>query len=301
MDFAAAQKAILDLLGQVSAGDLPKMINWMSTSSEIKHLILSNGDLILQSIAEDLRNCLPVEAMVSSESRVMQNIQNLKHPTLHVDAFLYDDDTIDSLCDEGKINRHYCLSCGSRKTAPLDFLSHSFSLVELKYLFQHVLPDLTGKTLIDIGSRLGSVLYAGYIYSSARRLQGVEMNGEFCNLQDKIIRKYQFADRIKVYHSDICCQTALLQEADVVILNNVFEYFLDKEEQAKAWTVLNENLRKRGSLLVTVPSLKESLENLQINIRLDQWVEEIKLDYDVYLGEDTDQQVLKDIHLYTVH
>ncbi|XP_053330573.1 uncharacterized protein LOC128504516 [Spea bombifrons] len=300
MDVAEAQCAILGLLGQVSAEALPKVIHWMKHSSDIEELTTSNNDVILQSIAEDLRSFLPLEAMVSTENQAIQAIENLEQPTLHVDAFLYDDDTIDSLCKEGKMSRDYCLSCGSRKTAPLEFLSHSFSPVELKYLFQHALPDLAGKTLVDVGSRLGAVLYAGYVYSSASRLCGVEMNAEFCDLQQKIIQKYQFADRIQVYHSDVCSQKSLLQDADVVVLNNVFEYFLNKKEQIKAWTFLNENIRKKGSLVVTVPSLKESLEKLQMNIKLDQWVEEIELDSDVYLGEDTDQQALSDIHLYAI-
>ncbi|KAM4690222.1 uncharacterized protein WCC33_017633 [Rhinophrynus dorsalis] len=300
MDLHQAQRAIFDVLGQVSPGALPKVIHWMKTSSDIEELTTSNSDVILRSIAEDLRSCLPVEAMVSSENQVIQNILSLKQPTLHVDSFLYDDDTIDSLCDEGKMSRNYCMSCGSRNTAPLDFISHSFSLVELKFLFQYVLPDLTGKTLVDVGSRLGAVLYAGYVYSSASLLQGVEMNAEFCNLQEKIVKKYQFADRIQVHHSDICSQRSLLQDADVVVLNNVFEYFLDKVEQAKVWTFMKENLRKKGCLIVTVPGLKESMEKLQMSLQLDQWVEEIELDPDVYLGPDTDHQALSDIHLYSV-
>lgn len=40
-----------------------------------------------------------------------------------------------------------------------DFISHSFSMTELRFLFQHVLPDLSGRTLVDVGSRLGAVLY----------------------------------------------------------------------------------------------------------------------------------------------
>lgn len=40
-------------------------------------------------------------------------------PTVHVDAFLYDDEIIDSLCEEGKMSRNYCLTCGSHQTAPL--------------------------------------------------------------------------------------------------------------------------------------------------------------------------------------
>ncbi|MEE6493192.1 hypothetical protein FKM82_016758 [Ascaphus truei] len=224
---------------------------------------MSNTDVILQSIAEDLRSFLPVEAMVSSENQVMQKMQELQQPTLHVDAFLYDDETIDSFCEDGKMSRNYCVSCGSRKTAPIDFLSHSFSLLELKFLFQHVLPDLSGKVLVDVGSRLGAVLYA-------------------------------------VFQADICNQRSLLQDADVVVLNNVFEYFLDEVEQLKAWKYIRGDLRQKGCLLVTVPSLQESLAKLKMNIQLEQWVEEIELDPDVYLGPDTDQQSLSDIHLYCV-
>lgn len=40
-----------------------------------------------------------------------------------------------------------------------EFISHSFSIPELQFLFQNVLPDLTGKLVIDVGSRLGAVLY----------------------------------------------------------------------------------------------------------------------------------------------
>ncbi|KAM4664510.1 uncharacterized protein O3C94_012591 isoform 2-T2 [Discoglossus pictus] len=265
MDVNEAQQAILNLLRQVSPGALPAVIHWMRNSGEIEDLATSNDDVILQSIAEELRNCLPIEAMVSSESKAIQNIQELQQPTLHVDAFLYDEEAVDSLCDEGKMSRNYCLSCGSRKTAPIEFLSHSFSLLELKFLFQHVLPDLAGKTLVDVGSRLGAVLYAGYVYSAASRLCGVEINDEFCNHQENIIKKYHFEDRIQVFHSDICSQKSLLQDADVVVLNNVFEYFLDKVEQLKAWTFLYENLKKRGCLLVTVPSLQESLDKLQVS------------------------------------
>lgn len=42
---------------------------------------------------------------------------------------------------------------------PAEFISHSFSISELQFLFLHVLPDLTGKLVVDVGSRLGAVLY----------------------------------------------------------------------------------------------------------------------------------------------
>lgn len=49
----------------------------------------------------------------------LHQIQQQPEPTVHVDAFLYDEDFIDSLCEEGKMSRYYCMVCGSHQTAPL--------------------------------------------------------------------------------------------------------------------------------------------------------------------------------------
>ncbi|XP_021258051.1 uncharacterized protein LOC110401357 isoform X3 [Numida meleagris] len=267
---------------------------------DFDEFVVTNNDVILKNIAEDLRNHLPIEAMFNSEHLAIQKVHQHPLPMVHVDAFLYDDDFVDTLCEEGRMSRNYCTECGSYKTASLEFISHSFSLMELKFLYQHVLPDLTGKVVVDVGSRLGAVLFAGYLYSSASQLYGVEMNADFCQLQEMTITKYQFTDRIKVVHADIRTQASLLQKADVVVMNNVFEYFLDRLEQARAWEFIACNVKKRGSLLVTVPSLKESLSKLQMDIQLSQWLEEVQLNYDVCLEKDVDREVLEQIHLYRI-
>ncbi|XP_061223560.1 uncharacterized protein LOC133219918 isoform X6 [Neopsephotus bourkii] len=167
-------------------------------SDDFDELVVTNNEVVLKNIAEDLRNRLPMEAMFNSEHQAVQKIHQHPLPMIHVDAFLYDDDFVDSLCEEGKMSRSYCTECGSYKTASLEFISHSFSLMELKFLYQHVLPDLTGKVVVDVGSRLGAVLFAGYLYSSASQLYGVEMNADFCQLQEMMVTKYQFIDRIKL-------------------------------------------------------------------------------------------------------
>ncbi|KAL8169245.1 UNVERIFIED_CONTAM: hypothetical protein K2H54_041536 [Gekko kuhli] len=107
--------------------------------------------------------------------------------------------------------------------------------MELKFLYHHVLPDLTGKVVVDVGSRLGAVLFGGYFYSSASQIYGVEINADFCHMQEVIVAKYQLDERIKVLNADIRTQASLLQNADAVVMNNVFEYFLDKEEQASGY------------------------------------------------------------------
>ncbi|EMP30751.1 hypothetical protein UY3_12173, partial [Chelonia mydas] len=223
---------------------------------DFDEFMLSNNDVVLRSIAEDLRNCLPIEAMLNSEHLAIQKILEQPEPTVHVDAFLYDDDIIDSLCEKGKMSRNYCVVCGSHKTAPLEFISHSFSLMELKFLYQYALPDLTGKILVDVGSRLGAVLFG-------------------------------------VLHSDICTQTSLLQNADVVVMNNVFEYFLDRLEQARLG-------RNRQPLRLQIGTARVLNVMGKTDILLSQWVEEMKLDYDVYMEKDIDREALEQIHLYKI-
>lgn len=305
MNLNDAKNEILQVLSKTDRQHLPKLVEWLKTSDDLDDFLVDNQIIILQSIAEDLRASLPLDAMVPSETMAIQKTCQKTHPTVHVDAFLYDDEMVDSLCEEGKMSRNYCLSCGSHRTAPLEFISHSFSIPELKFLFHNVLPDLTGKLVMDVGSRLGAVLYGGYLYSAAAQLVGVEISSEFVQLQTMAVEKYGFSDRIQVIHGDIRSQSALLQNADVLIMNNVFEYFMQPSDQMQAWQFISQNFRKKGALLVTVPSIQESLALLQENVSLEmlplsQWIEEVPLDYPVYVKNDTDADSLKQIHLYRV-
>lgn len=68
---------------------------------------------------------------------------------------------MDELCDAGKLSRNYCQKCGSKDTKPLNYISHSASVVQLQFLFQVLLKDrIKDKVVLDVGSRLGAVLYA---------------------------------------------------------------------------------------------------------------------------------------------
>ncbi|XP_047467239.1 uncharacterized protein zgc:109986 isoform X1 [Mugil cephalus] len=300
MDFSEAKLQLQQLLSGVSPSELPKLLDWMRNSEELEDALLDNRRVMLQSIADDLRVRLPLDAMMPSETSTQLKIQQRSRPTVHVDGFLYDDEHVDALCEEGAMSRSYCLSCGSQRTAPLDFVSHSFSVSELQFLFQNVLPDLSGRTLVDVGSRLGAVLYGGHVYSSASRLLGLELNEEFVRLQNDILLKYRLTDRVQVLHADVCTQDELLQNADVLVMNNVFEYFMEPSEQIRAWSFIMRTFRRRGSLLVTVPSLQESLNALQQEALPSGWVEELPVDYNVYLGRDMDPDALRQIHLYRV-
>uniref|UniRef100_A0A2I4AJ46 Uncharacterized protein zgc:109986 n=1 Tax=Austrofundulus limnaeus TaxID=52670 RepID=A0A2I4AJ46_AUSLI len=299
MNFVEAKLELQQLLNKVNLCEVGKLLDWMKNSDELDHLLLDNNKVILQNIADDLRARLPLDAMFPSEAAAHLKMQQCARPTVHVDSFLYGDEQVDSLCEEGAMSRNYCLSCGSFRTAPLEFISHSFSATELQFVFQNLLPDLRDRTVVDVGSRLGAVLYGGYVYSSASRLFGLEVNEDFVRLQNDIVHKYKLCDRVQVVHADVCTQEVLLQSTDVLIMNNVFEYFLESSKQVSAWRFIMQTFRKTGSLLVTVPSLQESLNALQVALE-PGWVEELPVDYNVYLGRDTDPEALRQIHLYRV-
>jgi hypothetical protein len=80
--------------------------------------------------------------------------------SVFVDAFLYDDDAVDELCDARRLSRCYCPDTTRPKVClPLNFLSHSMSVAELGFIFSsRCLGDLQGRTVCDVGSRLGPVL-----------------------------------------------------------------------------------------------------------------------------------------------
>uniref|UniRef100_A0A493SW44 Uncharacterized protein n=1 Tax=Anas platyrhynchos platyrhynchos TaxID=8840 RepID=A0A493SW44_ANAPP len=222
-------------------------------------LVVTHNEVVLKNITEDLQNLphLPTEAMFNLEHLAMQKMHQHPLPMVRV--------------DEERMNRNYCTECGSYKTASLEFISHSFSLMNLKFLYQRVLPDLTGKVVVDAGSRLGTELFLSIPSLWSR-------NADFCQLQEMAITKYQLTDRIKVVHADICTQASLLQKADFIACN----------------------VKKRGSLLVTAPSLKDLLSKLQTDIQLSQWVVEVQLNYDVNVEKDIDKVALEQIYLYRI-
>ena len=81
-----------------------------------------------------------------------------------------------------------------------DMVSHSVSIIELKFIFQYLLADynLSKLRLLDIGSRFGAVLYGAYFYTDIPEIIGVEINNNLCVAQQQIVEKYQMQNRIKV-------------------------------------------------------------------------------------------------------
>jgi len=211
------------------------------------------SEVLLSCIKETLREKVPLSGAMKSEHISYPTIGEDKHLNasncLHVDAFLYDDDDVETLIEEGQIQSNYCTECNSSTNIqPKTFISHSASKERLKHIFRHCLPSMKGKTILDVGSRLGVVLYVAYTYTEAASIVGVELNKELCDLQRDVVEKYKMGDRVCVREGDVMEMDSDVQGADVVFLMNVFEWFLDVEAQKKVWEYLRRNI-KSGALI----------------------------------------------------
>lgn len=217
-------------------------------------------------------------------------------PTYSVDAFLYLEEDIDELVEEGKISREFCRACGSVDIGLSDFITHSFSQDQLVYLTCFLLPAMQKmgqhcRKVVDVGSRLGIVLWAAYFSAKCGLLPvgveevvGVEMDKEFFKLQQEIGKRFcsrqvrlPSADtgnkkassaflQCRVVESDCFEEPGAkeLASADLVILHNVFEYFSDGPQgHLQCWNKLRRLVSRPGQLLLCFPSLEETLEGLE--------------------------------------
>jgi len=266
--------------------------------SEQKERIASAND-VFDKIKLELRSKLPTHATLETENimfpTVGEDAKLDESNTVHVDAFLYDEDEENKLVEDGLLTRAFCRDCGSKNTEQFTFITHSCSQEKLEFMFTELVPDLKDKVFVDVGSRLGAILYGAYLLSDASRIIGVELNRDLCTLQRVIIKKFKFTDRVCVLEGDACTMKNVMKKADVVVLHNVFEWFATLEDQAKAWKFIHSSVKK-GARMITSPSIHKSLEHLNIDINLKQWVRE-----DPMTAEYVSESGLGDeLHLYHV-
>ncbi|GFT23950.1 uncharacterized protein NPIL_432991 [Nephila pilipes] len=303
MDLASAQNAFVSLVSSLQPLDRPEFLSWCK-----EHFLNDSSDskayFDLRTIAEDIKTLVPTEAIFPSEKIDHSSIGNLPQTSneriIHVDSFLFEDDQIDALVEEGKLSRNYCKNCGSINVGPITFISHSASVQRIEFIFQYMLPDLSGKVLLDVGSRLGAILYGAYYCSAASKIIGIEINQDLCSLQNHIIDKYGLGDRIQVICENICNLPEIIHAANVIIFNNVFECFMPKEMQKQIWIWLRNTITNSGTILVTVPSMEETLSSLETGIDISSWLKKVPIaDPEAVLKMD-DQDLLSEVCSYVV-
>ncbi|KAL3244284.1 hypothetical protein MRX96_018906 [Rhipicephalus microplus] len=280
MDIEQVKDEFEKLLQQIDPAKSAEFILWIQRRYLMANCAghqVAEAHHKMRQIAEYLRPMVPVNAVFPSESILVpkkgENADCDPATTVHVDAFLYDDDAIDELVEQGRLSRSYCKACGSHDTAPLTFISHSASARRAEFIFREMVPYLKDKSVLDVGSRLGVMLYAAHAFTPANPIIGVEMNPDLCQIQETAIKHFHMEDRIKVINANVLAVPDLVASSDVVILNNVFEFFTPEQEQVALWQFLRRTIKK-GAILVTVPSLEDSLKNLQTGIVISEWVKQ---------------------------
>ncbi|KAK5983371.1 DOT1 domain-containing protein, partial [Trichostrongylus colubriformis] len=191
----------------------------------------------LREIADHIKTKIP-EGSVRSEKIIWPSSGHDadcgEKNTVHVDCFLYDDHALQEMINAGKLKRRFCVDCGSRNIKDLNFISHSLAHCQLEFIFTQLVPlksQAEGFNVLDIGSRLGAVIYAASLYGCGKvSVTGVEQNEEFVKLQEEVIRDFSLQN-VEVVCADVRAQPDLVSKADLIIMNNVFSFFMEAEEQ----------------------------------------------------------------------
>ena len=52
--------------------------------------------------------------------------------------------------------------------------------------------------MVDIGSRTGCILYAAHLMTRAKEIIGIEIDDEWCKIQDNVVQKFGMEGKILV-------------------------------------------------------------------------------------------------------
>lgn len=308
MDLNGAKGSFLNLLGSLaSAEEKEAFLSWIKVdilpqlSARVEDL--SDSRKLLASVADFCRGLFDnLEAVVASEDiKVPENSSEgfTELNAMHLDAFLYDDVAVQQLAKEGKLPQAVCLKCGSRETNEIQLITHSCSRERLEFIFRALLPDLKGMRLLDVGSRIGAVLFGAHVLSNAAAIVGLELNGDLCRMAQKTVDAFRFDDRVRVVHGELTTRPDLTHDADVVILNNVFDWFAPVPVQVIMWQFLYKTV-KSGALIVSIPSLEESLSRIDSGIDISKWVRSVPPTNPDNVPIDQLEEELEQVKLYQV-
>ncbi|KAK6112489.1 hypothetical protein QQG55_47900 [Brugia pahangi] len=326
LNIEQAEEEFQNLLYRVEPKSVAEFLSWINESfvvSDGKHVrkLLDSGniefdgrseptsecDVLLRKIAVDIRSELPTTALLPSETVCWPqsglDSDCSRDITVHVDAFLYDDDDVDELVDQGALSREYCAKCGCREIMPLTFISHSLSIDQLRFAFTVLVPlseHMKGTLIVDVGSRLGAVLYAVYSYSGLVNAIGIEMNEDFCKLQKRVIEINGMEANIKVINDDVRKQAEVVSTADVIVLHNVFSFFLPLADQTECWEFLRKSTRP-GTAVISNPAIEAITEHLILSFSISDWLEKIETGYLVAQYAGVNQDLFNDCVKLTLY
>jgi len=147
---------------------------------------------------------------------------------------------------------------------------------------------------VDIGSRLGNLLYAGVLWSLRSpsdggvrpRWLGVELDGWFAALAKRVLRRWRMSpEHAACVEGDITApaNAALLRGAKLVSFFNCFELHVTRDRHRELLRFLRASIAQRGQYILSCPSLVEIFERAGSEVDVLAWVEQVAWKDDAFL------------------
>jgi hypothetical protein len=147
---------------------------------------------------------------------------------------------------------------------------------------------------VDIGSRLGNLLYAGVLWSLRSpsdggvrpRWLGVELDGWFASLAKRVLRRWRMSpEHAACVEGDITApaNAALLRGAKLVSFFNCFELHVTRDRHRELLRFLRASIAHRGQYILSCPSLVEIFERAGSEVDVHAWVQQVACKDDAFL------------------
>ena len=143
------------------------------------------------------------------------------------------------------------------------------------------------------------MIYGAHLFSNAGKIIGIEVNKELCDVQNHVIQTFGFSSRTSVINAEMTTRPDIFALADVVILNNVFEWFVEVENQNQMWHFICNHINV-GAIIVTLPSLEKAISTTTLGISLEQWVRPLNHTRPDIMDSVEGSNFDKDVYIYQV-
>ncbi|KNC54998.1 uncharacterized protein AMSG_10246 [Thecamonas trahens ATCC 50062] len=230
--------------------------------------------------------------------------------SVHIDALLFPDPA-----DALAVAAYYEYVCAHCRRADgvraVHIISHSLSPAEITSIVAWLdgqwaalgLPD-SGAHLVDVGSRFGAVVLGAVRGLSHRGIEGigVEANAYFAGLAGRTAARYGLADAARFVEARAESEAGLaeLSSASIAVFNNVFQFFVPRDDQPEVWETVSSAL-KPGTLVLSHPSLELVLGELGWSPeRLAEWVRPVGVINGSDGDDDDDEAEMTRMYAYVV-
>jgi len=83
------------------------------------------------------------------------------------------------------------------------------------------------------------------------------------------VKKFGMGNRIKIRCDDIRNCTDILKDADAVIMNNVFDAFIEPQSKIhEIWEFVLSSVSKPGAMIIADPGLEEAMKSANVSAEL---------------------------------